>query len=289
MRYSYFPGCTLHAQARNFEVSALATARVLGLELSELTDWQCCGAVFPLTTDNHLPLVSPYRSLASAHTRGENLVTMCAGCYNVLKRTNAMVKEDEEVRVKLGAFVGEEYSGEREVLHFLEVLRDTVGFDALREMVSQPLEGLSVAAYYGCLLLRPPEEMKFDDPEYPTIMEDFLTALGASVVDYPYRIECCGAYLAITNETEKGEPSRAILKSAIAHHASCLITSCPLCQYNLDVEQSRMNSDPEPMPVLYFTQLLALALGLGEESCNFSLHHVDPRPVLAQAGLIGGE
>ncbi|MEW6243414.1 MAG: CoB--CoM heterodisulfide reductase iron-sulfur subunit B family protein [Bacillota bacterium] len=273
MRYSYFPGCTLHTQAKNFGASALASARELGIELVELPDWQCCGAVYPLASDNHMALVSPYRTLSSAHSRGEDLVTMCSGCYNVLKRTNVRVAKDPDVQGKLSAFVETDYRGDARVLHLLEVLKTDLGFEALKERVTRPLTGLSVAPYYGCLLLRPPEDMQFDDAESPSIFEDFIRALGATPVDYPYRTECCGAYVSISEDERSGEPARAILRSAGRYGAHCIVTSCPLCQYNLDVKGQ--------MPVLYFTQLLALALGCTEVLQDFSLHHVDPRPVLA--------
>ncbi|HOB88825.1 MAG: CoB--CoM heterodisulfide reductase iron-sulfur subunit B family protein [Bacillota bacterium] len=288
MVYSYFPGCTLRAKARGFESSTLASCKVLGVCLEELEEWQCCGAAFPLQIDNSFPLVSPTRALISAKKAGRDLVTLCSACLNVLKRTNHVMRADLDRREKVCAFIEEEYSGEVEILHLLEVLRDRIGFEALARKVVVPLSGLSVAAYYGCLLLRPPEEVGIDDPEAPTILEEFLSALGCDPVDYPYKTECCGSYVLLQPGEAALSPSRLVVESAKSRGAQVIVTSCPLCQFNLDYAQSgnaeRMDYG---LPVLYFTQLLAIALGLGEESLNFEEHIVPPGLLFQSVGVLG--
>ena len=254
MRYHYFPGCTLKTQAKQMEDTALAAASALGMQLEELPEWQCCGAVFPLYDDELITLLSPVRTLAAAG--GEPLVSLCAACHHVLKRAQEAMQRDADVRSKVTDFLEVDYSGEGRVLHFLEVLRDDLGFDRLAEKVSRPLTGRKLAAYYGCLLLRPDKVMQFDDPENPTIMEDLIRSLGAEVVITPYRTECCGAYLSITEKEVAATTAAKIIRSARRAGAEALLTACPLCRYNLE------NTKEQTLPVYYFSELLAEALGV---------------------------
>ncbi|HHX87178.1 MAG TPA: disulfide reductase [Firmicutes bacterium] len=256
MRYRYFPGCTLKTQAKSMEDTALAAASVLGIHLNELPEWQCCGAVFPLSDDELITLLSPVRTLAAAE--GEPLVSLCSACHHVLKRAQEVIQRNSEVRSKVTDFLEVDYSGEGRVLHFLEVLRDDLGFDRLSEQVNHPLTGRKIAAYYGCLLLRPGKVMQFDDPENPTIMEEFIRSLGAEAVVTPYRTECCGAYLSITEEKVAAATAQKVIRSARQAGAEALITACPLCRYNLE------SLEGPALPVYYFSELLAEALGVAE-------------------------
>ena len=258
VRYRYFPGCTLKGQAKNMENTTMAAAAALGIELVELEEWQCCGAVYPLYEDELITLLSPVRTLAAA--QGEPLVSLCAACHHVLKRAQELMQRNEEARRKVTDYLEVHDSGEGRVLHFLEVLRDDLGFDKLKEMIKKPLTGRKMAAYYGCLLLRPSKVMQFDDPENPTIMEDLLHALGADVVKSPYRTECCGAYLSVTEEAVARDTVSKIVTSARSAGAEALITACPLCRYNL--ENCAADEGKEPVKVYYFSELLAEALGL---------------------------
>lgn len=264
----------MHQQARNFDLTARESAQKLGLDLVELDSWQCCGAVFTLASDAVINLVAPYRALASADRDGADLVTMCSGCLNVLRRTNRLVASDQEIRGKLAAFVELEYAGQRKVHHLLELLKQEVTFAALASRVTTQLLGLRVAPYYGCLLLRPADEMAFDDPEAPTIFEDYLRALGAEPVDFPLKTECCGAFVSLHQGNL--DAAAAVARSAATAKADLVVTSCPTCSYNLE------RAAPQ-LPVVYFTQLLALALGLDGA---FVGHAVDPRPVLKQKSLL---
>jgi len=300
VKIPYFPGCTLHAKARGFDLSARAAAAALDIRLEELADWTCCGAAFSTAADSTMGLVAPTRLLASARPAGR-LLTLCSFCYHTLKRTNHALAADAERRRKVAAFLETDYAGEVRPVHLLEVLRDDLGFAALAARVRRPLAGLRVAAYYGCLLLRPPGEMQFDDPERPRVLEDLLRSLGGEVVDFPHAAECCGSYLAVSAPATARACSSAILEAAGRRGAQALLVSCPLCQYNLDRAQAappggaerpgsngagRGAAAPGPapgrgLPVLYFTQLLALALGCAEASLALEGHAVDPRPVLA--------
>ena len=258
MRYHYFPGCTLKGQAQNMESTTMAAASALGIELVELEEWQCCGAVYPLYEDELITLLSPVRSLAAA--KGEPLVSLCAACHHVLKRAQELMQRNEEARNKVTDYLEVDYAGEGRVLHFLEVLRDDLGFEKLSEMIKKPLEGKKVAAYYGCLLLRPSKVMQFDNPENPTIMEDMLKAIGAEPVKTPYRTECCGAYLSVTEEAVARDTVSRIIASARSVGAEAIITACPLCRYNL--ENCAADDGKEKMKVYYFSELLAEAMGL---------------------------
>ncbi len=287
MRHLYFPGCTLSTKAKGFAPSGEASARALGIDLVELSQWNCCGATFPLATDNLLALVAPTRILLNAQKEGDHLVALCSICYHVLKRTNRLLREEADKREKINLFIEEEYGGGVQVFHLLELLRDEIGFEGLSERVQRRLQGLKVAPYYGCLLLRPFQEIGLDDPEEPRILDDFLVSLGCEVVEFPHKSECCGSYLAMNSSEVTRELSYAILRSALASGAQAVVTSCPLCQFNLDYRQGEMAAHYPgftQIPVLYFTQLLAIALGLESDTFGLADHHVDPRPLLVSRG-----
>ena len=220
------------------------------------------------------------------------MIALCAFCYNVLRRANAVMRDDPELRLRINMYLRdeyeraeeeyEEYEGEVRVLHLLELIREKVAFDAVQRRVIHPLEGLRVAPYYGCMLLRP-KGIGIDDPEAPTILEAFLAALGCDVLDFPYAAECCGGYMTIGEPNVALHNSYEILAAARRRGADVLALSCPLCAFNLHDRQREMREvfpEFEELPVLYFTQLLVLALGLDEAVCGFDRHAVDPRPAL---------
>lgn len=261
MKYSYYPGCTLSTKAKALDAYARASARVLGFELEEIEEWQCCGGVYPLGEDEIATKLSSVRALMAAGEKGQELVTLCSACHHVIKRVNDDMKHVEDIRTRANHYLQAEkpYGGETTVLHYLEVLRDRVGFDEIRKKVTNPLTGRKIGAYYGCLLLRPGKILEFDNPENPAVLEDFIWALGAEPVVYPYRNECCGGYISLKEKDLSGRMCNAIMDSASGFGAEMLITACPLCLYNLN------HSTTEKLPVYYFTELLAEALGVKEE------------------------
>ena len=261
MKYSYFPGCTLRNKAKDLDEYARASARALGFELEEIEDWQCCGGVYPLGTDEIATKLSSVRALNQAKEKGQDLVTICSACHHVLKRVNGDMQHNEDIRVKVNNYLKPEtpYEGETKVLHYLEVLRDEIGWDAVKAAVVKPLTGRKIGAYYGCMLLRPSREMQFDDPENPKMLEDFIRAIGAEPVLYAQRNECCGGYMAVENRSYAAKQAQKIMDNAKAQGAELLITACPLCSYNL------LHNTDGALPVVYFTELLAEALGCGEE------------------------
>lgn len=225
--------------------------------------WLCCGAVLSNVDDNLITKAGPNRILARAQRDGNMLVTLCAGCYNVLKRTDLHARQLSPTQQAINLFNEETFNGGVDVVHFLEILRDRIGFDAIERAVKVPLRGIPVGAYYGCLLLRPSGEMKFDDPNRPSILENLLVRLGCKPVDYPARTDCCGSYLSVGSPENIQPLSQSIISSAHANGAKLLAVSCPLCKYNLEVGQATQGSESnQSLPVVYFTQLLGLALGL---------------------------
>jgi heterodisulfide reductase subunit B len=292
MIYAYYPGCTLHTQARGFKDSTARAAAALGMELREIPSWQCCGGVFPLVTDNLFPVVSAARNLAAASRLGAPMVTVCSACYHVHKRTNLLMAQDAEKRDKLDRFIESDYAGQVQVLHLIEAIRREVGAEGLRPRVKRPLMGLKVAAYYGCLLLRPEKELGFDDPEAPHVLEDLLSELGAEPVQFSFRSECCGAYLSVSRPEASRHCSSNVLRSAARAGAEVVVTSCPLCFFNLDEQQPALMAEDygfQPLPVVYFTQLLALALGAWPRPWYAEEHRVDPGPVLGRYAAEGAD
>ena len=262
MKYSYYPGCTLRTKAKDLDAYARASAKALGFELEEIENWQCCGGVYPLGSDEIATKLSSVRALNEAKEKGQDLVTLCSACHHVIKRVNDDMRNVEDIRTRANNYMqlDEPYAGETNVLHYLEVLRDRVGFDELKKKVVIPLKGRKIGAYYGCLLLRPSTVLAFDDPENPQIIEDFIRAIGAEPVVYPYRNECCGGYISLKEKEMSGRMSCNIVDSAAGAGAEMLITACPLCMYNLN------KSGSGKIPVYYFTELLAEALGVKEEA-----------------------
>ncbi len=259
MKYSYYPGCTLRNKAKDLDAYARASALALGFELEEIQDWQCCGGVYPLGSDEIATKLSSVRALNDAKEHGRDLVTLCSACHHVLKRVNDDMAHVDDIRTRANNYLKlpQPYGGETRVLHFLEVLRDRVGFDEVKKRVVNPLTGRKIGAYYGCLLLRPGKIMAFDNPENPAVLEDFIRAIGATPVIYPYRNECCGGYISLKEKELSRSMCQTIEDSAKGFGAELLITACPLCQYNL-------NKTQDGLPVVYFTELLAEALGVKE-------------------------
>ena len=286
----YFPGCTCKADALPFEVSAKAVMRELAIEMREWDRWTCCGTVYSMTTDDLIHQLGPARNLIRVQEEGsDRVVTICSMCYSTLKLSAMMFDEDEEKLQKLNDFLYDEvdYEGGVRVMHLLELLRDDVGFDAVKERVVRPLKGLRVAPYYGCTLVRP-TEAGIDDREEPRVMHDLLEALGAEVVDSPFKVECCGSYETVNRPEMVAEKCHRILSDAINRGADLVVTSCPLCEFNLDDRQDAISSIAPRfpgIPVLYFPSLMAIAFDLPLEEWGLESATVDPMPVLKEKVL----
>jgi len=291
MKLLYYPGCTLKTSAKNLEKSAFAIMDALDHEMVEMEDWNCCGVVASLTDDDLMHHLAPLRSLIHVEDAGENrVVTLCDMCCNTLKQTNLRVKEIPDDLETLNLFMDREndYKGTVEVLHFLEFLRDEIGFDVLKKKVKHPLKGMKIMPYYGCMLLRP-REVAIDDAEEPTILGDLLSALGAEVIDNPFKIECCGSYHTVENKELVSKRAHRITNFATERGSDAMVLSCPLCKFNLDTrgkEAEKMFKGYKQIPTYYYTQLIAIALGLDPSVCGFEEHTVDPTLLLKEKGII---
>jgi heterodisulfide reductase subunit B len=293
MKVAYYPGCTLKTRSKNLESAGIAAMATLGVELEELERWNCCGVVFSLADDDLLHLVAPVRDLIRVKESGhDKVVTMCSMCYNTLAQANLVMRHDVEKRKTLNLFMEEEpdYAGEIEVVHLLAYLRDEIGWDKVRAAVKKPLEGLMVAPNYGCTLVRP-GEVAIDSPENPTFMADFLTALGATPVNFPASTECCGSYQMMSHPEAAFKAVGRIVKSAGNQGAEALVSSCPLCEYNISQQlPAVMEHDPEvkEVPSFYFTQLMALAFGLDTEVCRLDLNGPGAASLLEAKKIVAG-
>jgi len=288
---SYYPGCTLKTTAKNFEDCAVASMKVLDINLKELPRWNCCGTVYSLAEDDLLRHLAPIRNLIRVKEEGDSkVVTLCSFCYNTLKRANLLMKDNAANRDALNDFMDEEldYNGDVQVLHLLEVLRDEIGWENISRKVKKSLQGLRISPYYGCTLLRP-REVAIDEMEKPVILHDFLESLGAFVVDSPLAMKCCGSFQIVSGQDHVLECAWNILDAALRQEADALVLSCPLCNYNLSKTQEELKrkySNFQGIPIFYFTQLLALSLGIDPQVCGFELNYVDPRPLLQSKNLL---
>ena len=268
--YTYYPGCSQMVTNKAYNISTKSVARVLGLEMAELDDWNCCGATAYLAIDEDRALVLAARNLALAEQTGRrDLVTACNGCYLVLNKANKYLAERPELREKVARALragGMVYEGAVYVRHFLDIVVNDVGEEEVRRCVKRPLSGMKVASYYGCQITRPFGEI--DDEEFPEMMDELARWLGAEPVFFPLKTKCCGG-LMMTTQPEIGRKlTGKILKSAKKQGADCIITCCPLCQMNLEAYQDRVGAAIEydcRIPVLYFTQLMGHAFGLGRD------------------------
>ena len=292
MKIPYFPGCAMKTTAKNYEISAMAVAGKLGIEMIELPRWNCCGVFPSLANDDLMRHVAPVRNLIRVQEMNKSgmieneyrLVTLCSMCYHTLKEADLFVKDKEKL-TKINTFMDreEEYRGGVKVLSFLELLKE-VGYEKISKEVKKPLKGLKVAPYYGCLLLRP-REIGIDDPENPTILEELLEVLGVEVVDNPCKAQCCGSYHTIDRKSIVAKLTYDNLIYPIGSGAEAIATCCPLCTFNLDSRQKEARElyrDLKETPIIYYTQLMAIAFGLQEKFCglDLDLHYVDPKPLL---------
>jgi heterodisulfide reductase subunit B len=289
MKYGYFPGCSLLATATEYARSAEAVLAALGVELEEINDWVCCGATPAHATSHLLSLALPAISCAAAEKQGLDVLTCCSACYSRLKQANRELKDDSELRAQISDIIEQDYSASGRVLHVAEVLAREIGPDAVRARVTMPLKGLKVACYYGCLMARMPEELRIDKAEYPTMLDELMRAVGAEPVEWPYKTECCGAALTLARQKTVVRLSGQVVQMAKECGADVLAVACPLCQANLDMYQS----DAEQalgrqlgMPVLYFTQIMGLAMGLERRQLLLEKVIVDPLPLLAEKGFV---
>lgn len=286
MKYSYYPGCSAEATAVGYDVSTRAVCAKLGIELVELPDWNCCGSTSYFSVRELRSFGISARNLAIAQEMGDmDLVTTCNACYTVLAKTNRYMADNAQLRADIVEALhraGRHYDGNVKVRHLVDVLVNDLGYDAIRERVTKPLTGVRVACYYGCQMTRPMGT--FDDPEFPVTLDKLTEVAGATPVDYPCKTKCCGGMLMLTNEQAALRLCFELLKSARDSEADVIIAACPLCEMNVEAYQSRVNKEYGTdfhIPVMYFTQLLGLALGISAKDLALDKQVVPVDSVLA--------
>ena len=277
MRLGYYPGCALHGSSNDYEQSLRACLGKLEVEPEEIREWVCCGATAAHSLNHKLSIALPGRNLALAEQQGfEEMLAPCPLCSMQLLKASKLIKEDDGLRREISSIVEGEISGRVNVLNLIQVFQQ-VGLDRIKGAVKKPLTDLKPACYYGCLLVRPPEVVKFDDPEQPSSMEAIVNALGAMPVEWNFRTECCGAGMTMAKEETVLDLSHRILTDAQQHGANCLVTACPMCHVNLDMKQydiERSYSVVIKLPVYYLSDLVGLALGISREALGIDRHFV---------------
>lgn len=266
MKYAYYPGCSLEKTQRGYDQSVREVFKTLGVELLEIEDWNCCGATIYMSVKETVSLAVSARNLALAERMGLDVVAPCSSCFTVLAKTNRILNEIPEMHKNVNEALSESglnYSGKTRVRHPLDVLMNDVGIESILRNSKKSLNGLKVAPYYGCQIVRP--EKGFDDRENPVLMDKMFSKCGAEIVYYPMKVRCCGGMLMTTFEDTALKLNRDLLDCAHKHQADVIVTTCPLCHMNLEGYQEKINKIFKTnfnIPILYFTQLLGVVLGL---------------------------
>lgn len=282
MEYSYYPGCSLHSTGCEYNDSVQAIFEVFGASLHELEDWNCCGASSAHSLNHALSLALPARNLAIAQRAGLDVVMPCAACFNRHKTTDHLMRTNPQKRAFLEDAAAFQFTGTVAVRPLLDVIGNDIGLEQVRSLVKKPLTGLKAVGYYGCLLVRPHEVTQFENPENPTLMNRLLDALGAEAVPWGYATECCGGGLSLTRSNVAARLVNRLAERAREAGALAIVTSCPLCQVNLEMRQTA----PGPkLPIFYFTELIGLSFGLDQARSWWTKHLINPNALLQSLQL----
>jgi heterodisulfide reductase subunit B len=295
-KYAFYPGCTLHSTGVEFGLSSEVVCQALGLEMVEIDDWNCCGASSAHSMDHTLFLALPARNLARAQETGlADLAIPCAACYSRLAAANLALQTDEAFRSRMESVLGFEYEGRVRPRSLLDIVANDLSREQLAAKVKKPLAGLKVVSYYGCLLVRPPEYTGlWDDPEHPQSMDYVNELLGAEAVAWSYGVDCCGGSLTLNRSDVVVHLVDKLARAAREAGAEAMVTACPMCMANVDGRQKYRGGPPlprppkpdyEPLPIFYFTELMALAYGLPLGKA-LGKHLLDPRPLLKRLDLV---
>jgi heterodisulfide reductase subunit B len=285
-KYAYFPGCSLESMERSYHQSTLETAKALGVDLQELEDWNCCGATAYFHVDEFLAYALCARNLAMADKEKLDVVAPCSACFKNMYFTREHLKEDADLAEHVNEALQEDnlkFTGAAKVRHLLEVFVQDVGLEAVKKAVKKPLKGLRVATYYGCQMVRPRKAQ--EEIERPRYFEDLVAALGAEPVDFQWKLRCCGGSLIVTNRQAALAMIRELLEECVRKKADLIVTSCPLCQVNLECYQGHVNGafgTNLSIPVLFFTQLMGVALGVAPDSLGIGKELVSAEAALGK-------
>jgi len=282
LKVSYYPGCSLHATGKEYDESVKAVSRALEIELKEVDDWSCCGASSAHMTNYKLSVALPARNIIAAEKDGMDVMVPCAACFNRFKMAQHHLKENEALKAEVEGIIGEKYQDSVAIRNPIDIIYNDIGIDKLGEKATKKLEGLKPVSYYGCLLLRPPDVCEFDDYENPYMMDGIMESIGAESRSWSYKTDCCGGSLTLGKTEIVVNLVDKLMRMAREAGANCLVCACPVCFANLDMRAS----EDVRLPAFYFTELLALAMGLEGPESWFKMHNVDPRPLLKSLALI---
>ncbi|MFC2014715.1 CoB--CoM heterodisulfide reductase iron-sulfur subunit B family protein [Chloroflexota bacterium] len=285
MRFAYYPGCTATSTSIEYDESVREISQYLGIELEDIPDWTCCGASSGHVINRELAVALPSRNLALAEKMSMGILAACPACSLRHKTAEYELKQDASLKTKVEEDIGMKLDLSQQSKHILEVLYHDIGIDAIKEKVQKPLNGLKVVTYYGCYLVRPPEITGFDDPNNPMIMDNILEALGAEVIDWSFKVDCCGGSLSIAAPDIVKKLTGKIISAASELEADAIVTACGICQANLDIRQPKDGGSP-PMPIFYFSELSALAFGSSNVQEWCAKHMVDPAALLRRLELL---
>jgi len=286
---AYFPGCSASSLAREYDSSARLVCSRLGVNLQEVTDWNCCGSTAAHSIDHGLTMGLNSRNLAAVLQMGcEQVVTPCSGCFNRLKSARYELENSAALRRQVEGLLEVSFEKLPAVSHLLQFFVEKIGIDDIADKVSRPLRGLKLAAYYGCLITRPAKVAAFDDPEQPVSMDRILQSLGAETVKWAHKAECCGGPFAASEPGIVIDLGGQVLEGARQAGAEAIVVACPMCQANLDTRQRQIEVERNTtynLPVIYFTQLIALAYGHSIRQTDMKRLLVSPIPLLKGKGL----
>ncbi len=284
MKYAYYPGCTLHSTAKEYDRSLRTVCEKVGVELEEVKNWICCGSTPAHTTSKLLSFALPLKNLAEIEKSGlREVIVPCAACFSRFKIAQHEIDNDPQLAAEMEGIIEHKFGDGVKVYHPLDILSNNTGLSRLTELVKNNLSGLRVVCYYGCLLTRPPKATEFDDCEYPQSMDRILEAVGVPTLDWSYKTDCCGASFALTRTEIVLKLSHDILEGAKSVGADVIAVACPMCQSNLDTRQEEIEEKYQTtyyLPILYFTQLMGLAFGISAEKLLLKSHLVDTENLL---------
>jgi len=288
MKYAYYPGCSLHSTASDYQQSIDSVFHKLSIELAEIKDWTCCGASAAHVTDPLLPIVLPAKDLLKVEEMDLEVVTPCAACYNRMRLAAHKLGENGELRHKVNQILQADYRGKAKVRHISDVVVNEYGLEAIAKLLVKDLRKLKVVCYYGCLSARPQKIVAFDDPVYPSYLDRLIQTLGGEAIEWPFKTECCGGSFSVSKKEIVLKLTNDLLAMAKDLGAEAVVVDCPLCQFNLDFRQEEVEKQfglQYNLPVFYFTQLLGIGLGLGKEEVGLPKLNVDPFALLASKNI----
>jgi len=288
MKYAYYPGCSLHSTASDYQQSIDSVFKKLSIELEEIEGWTCCGASAAHVSDVLLPLALPAKDLLKAEKMGLEVVAPCAACYNRMRQANHKLRENAALRRKVNQILQADYQARVKVRHISDVVVNEYGLEAIARLLEKDLKGMKVVCYYGCLSARPQKIVAFDDAVYPSYLDRLIRTLGGESIEWPFKTECCGGSFSVSKKEVVLKLTHDLLEMAKNLGAEAIVVDCPLCQFNLDFRQEEVEKQSGSrfaLPIIYFTQLLGLCLGLRSDALGLKKLNVDPFALLERKNL----